>query len=219
MQDNNEKIPSGFLSEILRVKGISIQKLAQATDISEQLLNLLLEEKYEKLPASPYIHGYILKIADVLNMDGEELWLEYKKNTSIIRTSGKHDRLPENRFTSIQMNKKIIVAIVIIAIIILYIAFRIPSLLGGPNMFINFDNNLVVSTSTFVISGKIDPENKLTINGETLYPDKDGKFEKTVKLLPGFNTFNLKTKKFLGGEKNITRQIFFKTSSSTPTKQ
>jgi len=214
---SEQKKSSSFFGDILRVKGITTEKLAQLTGVSERFLKLLSEERYDKLPATPYVHGYIIKIGDVLNMNGEELWQEYQKHSDVIRGSGEHDRLPENRFTQIKINKKIIAIAGIVLIVLVYIAFRIPTFLGKPTLSIDIENNTVVSTSTLVITGATNPKNELTINNETLYPDTDGNFTKTIELSPGFNTFTFKVKKLLGGEEILVRQIFFKTSSSAST--
>ncbi len=218
MPTSDKNNPS-FFSDLLRVKGVTIEKLAQTTGISERFLELLFSEQYDKLPAAPYIHGYILKIAEVLGMDGEELWREYQRHTHTIRRSGEHDRLPQNRFSPVRANKKMIVFGVIAFVILIYIAFRIPSFLGKPSLSLDMENNTVVSTSTFVISGSTSPKNTLTINNETVYPDTKGNFSKNVELSPGFNTFTFTVKRLLGGEETTVRQVFYKpTSTSTPTK-
>jgi len=215
MSTSEQKNNQSLFADILRVKGMTVEKLAQVTGISERFLELLLTEQYNKLPAAPYIHGYFIKIGEVIDIDGEDLWLEYQKQTHIIRRSGQHDKLPENRFSSFQINKKIIAISIIVIVIIIYIAFRIPTLLGKPTISLNINDNMIVSTSTLLISGNTDQKNTLTINNEALYPDSDGNFSKTMKLSPGFNTFTFTVKKLLGGENTLTRQIFYSTSSST----
>ncbi|MEK7543121.1 MAG: helix-turn-helix domain-containing protein [Patescibacteria group bacterium] len=208
---------SSFLHDMMRIKGMSIEKLAQATGISERYIRLLLEERFDKLPAAPYVHGYLIKIASALNIDGEELWSEYLKYNDSLNRSGEKDILPENRFVGINVNKKIIFFGALIFIIVLYIAFRIPSFLGGPNLIVFFDNNAVVTEPSFTITGNSDPKNELTMNGEVLYSNKDGGFQKIVELSPGFNTFVFKTKTLIGKEETVVRQVYLKFTTSTGT--
>ncbi|MDO8557170.1 MAG: helix-turn-helix domain-containing protein [Candidatus Jorgensenbacteria bacterium] len=207
---------SVFLADMMRVRSMTLEKLTQATGISERYIRLILEEKFDKLPAAPYVHGYLVKIAHALNIDGEELWQGYLKYSDALRRSGEKDKLPENRFISLRVNKKLVIAGVLILIVVLYIAFRIPSLLSQPSLAVSFENNMVVAEPTFVLAGTADPKNELTINNEILYPDTNGAFRKVVELSPGFNTFVFKVKKLLGKEETVVRQIYYKSTTSTP---
>lgn len=214
-QTGETKSLSIFLTDMMRVRSVTLEKLAQATGISERYIRLILDEKFEKLPAAPYVHGYLLKIAHALNIDGEELWQGYLKYSDSVRRSGEKDKLPENRFVSLQVNKKLLLAGALVLIIVIYIAFRIPSFLGKPSLAVSFENNLIVAEPAFVLAGTADPKNELTINNEIFYPDTNGKFEKVVELSPGFNTFVFKAKKLLGKEETVVRQIYYKAPTST----
>ena len=87
MEEN--KSLSNLILDSLRLKGMSVEKLAQLTGISEMFLEQLLEEKFEKLPSYPYVRGYLIKIGNVLNLDGEKLCQEYIKHNQTIKSSGK----------------------------------------------------------------------------------------------------------------------------------
>ena len=96
-----------LILEALKLKGMNLEKLSQLSGVSERSLALLLEEQFDKLPPAPYVHGYLVKIAETLNLDGRELWREYLKNNEEIRRSGKEDILPLNRFAIPKLNKKL----------------------------------------------------------------------------------------------------------------
>ncbi len=104
--ENENKNLANLILEALKLKGLNLDKLSQLTGVSERSLALILEERFEKLPSAPYIHGYLLKIAEVLNLDGQKLWQEYLKNNAEIRRSGQEDTLPLNRFAIPKLNKK-----------------------------------------------------------------------------------------------------------------
>lgn len=209
---------AAHLEEAMRVKGVSIEKLAQMTGISERFVELIVGNKADKLPSAPYMHGYLVKIGEVLGIDGEALWREHLSHNIAVPRSGAQDRFPGTERFPIPFGRKTVIGISIGAIILLYIAFRIPSLLGKPKLSVSFDDNTVVATSTFSVSGTTDTENSLTVNGEPVYPDTTGAFTKSVTLNPGFNTFTIVAKRLLGAENSIVRQVFFKTpSTTTPT--
>ena len=210
MENENKKLINLIL-EALKLKGMNLEKLSQLTGVSERSLALILEEQFDKLPPAPYVRGYLVKIAEALNLDGRELWLEYLKNNEEIRRSGKEDTLPLNRFAIPKLNKKIVAisggAVLILAIII----FRLPAFFGQPELkiFNVSDNPTIVHEATFAIRGIMNPADELAINGEAIYPQKDGNFEKNILLQPGFNNVVFQIKKLLGRTYTVEKQIFY----------
>jgi hypothetical protein len=67
----------------------------------------------------------------------------------------------------------------------------------------------VITSQEFTIQGTVDPSSQLAVNGEIVYSDKEGNFEKTVALHPGFNTITFTVKRILGRESVYTKQIFY----------
>jgi len=208
---------SSLILETLRAKNLSVEKLSQMTGVPERFLNLLIEERFEKLPAAPYVHGYLLKIAQALNLEGDRLWGEYLKDNALIRRSGKKDELPPNRFalSAITVNKKIIAFVSVLLILGIFVVIRLPSILGVPKLFVDVEDDVVTSSSVITLSGTIEPKDQLTINGELIYSDSNGAFTKTVTLETGFNTFVFNVKRFLGKERTAVKQIFYQTSTSS----
>lgn len=218
--ENEKKNLINLILEALKLKGMNLEKLSQLTGVSERSLALLLEEQYDKLPPAPYVRGYLVKIAETLNLDGRELWREYLKNNGEIRRSGGEDTLPLNRFAIPKLNKKIVAisgaAVLIIAIII----FRLPAFFGQPELKISniSENPTIVNEATFAVHGIMNPADELTINGEAVYPQKDGNFEKSVLLQPGFNNLVFQIKKLLGRIYTVEKQIFYQTKENNETK-
>src|SRR3989344_1531730 len=113
MKMDNSKNLKDILQEYLELKGYSLPRLQQATGIPERYLEAMIKGEFHKMPAAPYFRGYLLKIAEVLNMDGQELWRQYQKEMEI-KSSGPSDRLPENRFAIKSIKKSWIIGIVIL---------------------------------------------------------------------------------------------------------
>lgn len=217
MSNQNEKSFSSFLLEAMKVQGVSFEKLAQMTGVSDRFLELLINEEFEKLPAAPYVHGYVMEIAEALGLDGEKLWKVYFKEKDLIKRSGSSDALPQNRFSAPpRTRKKIIAATSIAAVIVVtgYILFRIQRSVGEPSFTVNVGENTVVTEASFDVKGVVDPRDQISLNGTQLYPLADGTFEKKIQLQPGFNTLSFKIKKFLGGEYVVNKKIFLETSST-----
>lgn len=209
---------STIIIDAMRTRGFNMEKLAQLTGISDRFLSLLIDERFDKLPSSPYVHGYVTKIAEVLGLDGEKLWKEFLKDNDVVKRSGGEDKLPGNRFVGKIINKKWLIISLIGVIVLGYVAYRIQSYFGEPYLSLdNLGENVVVNDKTFSVIGKMNTKDQLEINGEHIFPDENGSFEKKVELQPGFNTLNFKIKKYLGNEYTIEKQIFFQTSTDENT--
>ena len=68
---------------------------------------------------------------------------------------------------------------------------------------------LVTSFPSYDFIGKMDDRDKLFINGEEVYVDKNGQFQKNYNLQPGLNTFEITAKRFLGQETKVVKQIIY----------
>ena len=202
-----------MLTEVLQDKNINLAKLSELTGVSERFLEALIEEKFEKLPASPYIRSYLFKIAEVLGIDGQKLWQEYQKNT-LLKKSGINDRLPLNRYRPRPLNKKIILLTIVLLFIIGYLALRYNLFLGRPELSLigqlaNSPDNFVFSEPVLKIEGRVKPGDQLMINREKNYVDENGYFQKDFSLQTGLNIVQFQIKRFLGRETLITKQVLY----------
>lgn len=198
------------LKEQLESKGVSLEKLQQLTDIPERYLETILKGDLKKMPAAPYIRGYLFKIAGILNFNGEELWQQYKKEAEVF-SSGAKDRLPENRFAIKTISKKWLAILIIGFVLLIYLGFSASRLLGKPALSVTspIADTAVINFSTAVIAGTINPNDILKINNQEIVADKEGQFSKTYNLQPGINIFEITAKKLLGRETKIIKQIIY----------
>ncbi|MFH1759332.1 MAG: helix-turn-helix domain-containing protein [Patescibacteria group bacterium] len=199
-----------FLQEYIDIKGLSLKKLSDSTGVPERYIESLLESNYDALPPAPYIRGYILKLSTVLDFDKEEMWRLYKKESGY-HSSGAFDKLPSNRFAIKKLNKKLAVYVGLGLILIIYLGLNFNKLLGAPELEITYplSANLIVQEPLVSIEGLTDAGNKVTINGEELFVDKGGRFQKEYALDPGLNTLDIVASKFLGKEITTTKKIIY----------
>jgi hypothetical protein len=217
MEPETRKL-STILLEAMQAKNMSLEKLAQASNISERFLEPLISDNFNKMPSSPYLHGYILKIGTLLSLDGEKLWEIYFKENDSIKKSGKTDELPKNRFEKIKFDRRILIGGALGIVVLVFVIWRVQAYFSPPPLTLqDFSENMIVENSMYDLKGQVDPKNQLLLNGEQIYPNTDGTFEKKIELQPGFNALSFKIKKFLGKEYTIEKQIFFKTDA-TPVK-
>ncbi|MDP2704304.1 MAG: helix-turn-helix domain-containing protein [bacterium] len=209
MEDQHSAITQKILGA-MRKENVSLERLETLSGVSGHHLSLLMEGKYEKLPAAPYVRGYMLKIAKVLGLNGEELWQEFAENSEELRTSGKHDTLPENRFMSKNALVRICIVIGILVAVLAIAGIRML-FLDNPNIkFNNLEDEITtVRSSPLMIEGSLKPGFKLTLNGEEIVVDAKGSFTEEVNLGSGFNTLVFAAKKVLGKEHRFPKQVFY----------
>ncbi len=224
MEENTEtKSVASIIEDAMKAKSMSVEKLSLQSGISERFIELIVKEKVGKLPSSPYVRGYISKIADILNLNKESLWAEYKKQSAekkVEQSPEKSNEIKNGELIKKFINTKSLVIIGIILGLVIVIILRGSAFIGKPTLSLeNYDDNISVSTSTFAIKGRVDPKNQITINDETVFPDESGLFEKNFTLTSGFNTFNFKVRGILGKELQMTKQVYLTTSTKKTEKQ
>lgn len=208
-----QKSLKDLISERLDVKGFNLEKAFQATGVPKHFLESILKGEWHKLPPAPYAKGYFKKLESLLEFEPNSLWSFYQNETDV-KVSGAEDRLPENRFAIKKRGSKWAWPSIATAIIIIYLFFNASRLLGVPKLDITNPPVATVITylPNFTFTGEIDSSDKLSINGEEVYVDKSGKFQEDYKLQPGLNTFEFVSKKFLGKEARVVKQVVYQPS-------
>ena len=214
--DTTEKSLLNIFEEAMEQKNISYEKLALLTNIPERYIVSVQNLDLKHLPALPYVRGYIQKICEVLGLNFEQIWKQYKAELSH-KTSGAFDKLPINRFAIQKINRKNVFYGIVGAVILVFIALNFNSLFGKPLLEIsNPKEALTTSTEAAVnLSGKINPGDKLIVNDKETVTDTFGNFETIYELQPGLNTIEFKVKKLMGKENSQIRQIIFEAASTT----
>lgn len=203
-----------LLKEHLDVKGMSTERLAELSGIPERYIEALVSGDRSRLPAAPYVRGYLKRMGPHLNADGEELWNAYKHDQAP-RSSGAADQMPVNRFAFKKMRRGWVALALAFAALAIYLGVRIDDVIGKPSLVI--ENPALGETTTsegfFLVRGAVSPGDKLMVNGESVATDDEGRFEKEVSLDPGLNVFAFTAKRPLGSERTVIRRIIYQPAS------
>lgn len=215
----NEKSLLEILDDAMALRGLNEEKLALLSEVPQVYLNALHDSDSKRLPAAPYMRGYLMKIGEALEIDGNLLWQTYKKEYPL-KASGAQDKLPHNRFAIKPINKKSLAIAIILVFAIIYFAFRIGDFFEAPILEITnpSSDSVIIKEPVIKLVGKADPNNKLTINKEEVLADNNGHFEKDFVLQPGLNIIEFRVKRFLGKEAAVTKKVVYQeliTSTST----
>jgi len=203
-----------FILECAESKGLSLDKIYLTTGVPKHYLEAIFEGEWKKLPAAPYARGYFKKLESALDLPDDQLWQLYKEEVEM-SASGAKDKLPENRFAVNVKNRKWVWPVLLLLGLGVYVFLNFGHFLGIPGIEVNspLSATTIISFSSFTLTGEIDPKDKLYINGEEVYVDKTGNFQKNYNLQLGLNTFELAVKRFLGKETKVVKQIIYQPES------
>lgn len=210
MVNENKKNLSEFLAEAMSSRGFNIQKLSEATNISEKYIINLIDENFRKLPPLPYVRGYLIKIAEVLGINEQQLLELFKEGRDVKKEN--IDYLPYNRFAIKPFNKKKLAIGIVFLFVIIYFIWRMDDLIGIPEIKIISPvmETSIVNESIIGLEGEIKNQfDKLTINGNEIFIEDNGKFSKDYNLQPGINEIEIKAKRFLGKEIKVVREVIY----------
>lgn len=206
-----EKTLRDILREEMQLKGITLAKLRQQTGIAERYLSAFLEDASEKLPAAPYVRGYLLRIASTLELDGAHLWEMYRTATEL-KSSGAEDRMPGNRFALKRINRKLVFGVGVAALLIVYLGMSADRFLGRPDLTLTSPSadTSVTTASIIMVSGNIEPGNIVSVGGEEVPVNADGSFEKAYSLEPGLNQITVFTENpVIGRKSEVIRRVIY----------
>lgn len=201
---------SVFFAEKLRDKNFTLEKLAEISGISARNLESILKGDYKSLPAAPYLHGYFIKLGEVLDFDGEEAFKKWKGEAQEeMKSSGPQDKLPHNRFSRKPIAKYFWLGLFGVLILI-YLILQIPRLSGLPEITIGNprEQRIMYGEEKILISGTVGNADEIYINGERA-EIQNGAWQKDVVLFSGMNIIEVVAKKFLGGETKAVREIIY----------
>lgn len=193
----------------MNTRGINLERLTYATGVPNRFLSALINGEYDRLPGPPYVRGYLIKIATALDFSPDALLQSYKDSVYKIKASGGEDLMPRNRFADYSSKKNITIIGVIGLLIAGYLVFRLNDIFGVPTLRLTSPASDIVTLGELRVQGGIHPGDKLTLNGEVIYTDQGGRFEKEVSLDPGLNTLEFVVTRFLGRETRVIKQIYY----------
>lgn len=202
-----------LLADIAGSRGVTAEKLSELTNIPKRYITGLFENDIKNMPAAPYVRGYLTKIASILGVESESLYEAYRRLN--LKTSGRDDFLPRNRFALTKSRKGLAALAGALLIVGYFGSVRLNAALGIPVIDINLpakvDDRDFLETreSVYTVEGKIDAKDSISINNEAIPTDGSGLFLKEIALDKGLNTFEIRVKRFLGRETTIIRKVFY----------
>lgn len=210
---------AAFFNAKLKERGLTVPKLSQLSGISMQDLQYLAEGDFDHLPPAPYLRGYTMRLAKILEFD-PDVWWKHFETIGAVNSSGEEDRLPSNRF-AISKSTRFFWIILVFGILAIYGGLRFTKILGKPILTILEPENSPHETQTnqITLRGRVENGDEVAINGEQLVVGENGAWQKEVSLEEGLNSFEISASKLLGKEIKLMRQIIYEPLQSSSTEE
>lgn len=197
-------------------KELSLKEVSRITKVSVKYLTAIEDGRFNDLPGDVYARSFLKVYTKFLGVDTKKFLDLYQSENTIYNKTRKIENdftkpvEKISRFNLLITPKlfKMALLIVFVVIVLSYLGFKFKAIVTPPILVVeNPANNLVTNESFIVISGMVEAEATLEINGQQVLPDSQGYFNETVDLQTGSNTIEIKAEKRHGTKTQIYRQI------------
>lgn len=205
-----------ILKEERERKLYSLEEIEKITKIRKELLEALEEGQYSKLPPPTFVQGFIKNYGKFLGLDTDKLLAVFRREFS----EGKHPPRILESFSNPVYKKRLrltptkvigAVVLMLVSVFFVYLWFQYRFLVGAPYLeVIQPINQSNVSSPTIHVSGRVDPEAKVSINDQQIEVDSSGKFSQEMKLSDNVNNILITATSKSGKVTQVERTVFLK---------
>ncbi|OGY39143.1 MAG: hypothetical protein A2418_03130 [Candidatus Brennerbacteria bacterium RIFOXYC1_FULL_41_11] len=196
-----------FLSDSREASGLSLQKFSQVSGISEDILDQIESGDFKKIGSAPYLKGILKKYERFAGVGYKEVF----GFVSQFKTSGKHDALPQNRFSSKSVLKlpEFNPVVFLLAILFFFLAFQFVVLVLPPKIVLG-EMPTATSEKNVKVFGTVSGKVKdFFVNSEKTELLKNS-FSKDIFLNQEINIIEFKAINFFGKEVVVRRMVILK---------
>lgn len=197
-------------------KFYTLLEIEKATKIRKELLEALEQGQYHKLPPPTFIQGFIKNYGKFLGLNPEKLLAIFRREFS----EGKNpprilesfsNPIDKKRLKITPTNVLVSVTLTLIMIFFIYLWFQYRSLVGSPMLEVDQPTDQSNAASNeIIISGRTDPESKVSINDQEIAVDENGKFSQQIKISENVSKIVIIAASKNGKQTKIERTVFLK---------
>lgn len=204
------------LLEARASRGMTSAVIAREYAIPLSFLEALERGDYGRVPAKVYTRAFLKKYLTLLGLSVAEHLLMFEEEFAHFqklslgarpyRMVGTKPTLGRFEFTPSFFQK--ISAVAVGLIFLIYIGVRVDASIAPVSLALTSPGeNLTTSERTLVILGETEREATITINGQAIPIDNEGRFEKSVLLEEGLNTLEVVAGKKYRPATTVTRHV------------
>lgn len=204
------------LKEAREKKFYTLDEIEKITKIRKELLQALEAGQYQKLPPSTFVQGFIKNYGKFLNLDTEKLLAVFRREFSENKNPPRileslQNPINNKRFRLTPARVLISVVFSLVVIFFIYLWFQYRFLVGAPYLRVTQPvDQLSTNTAETIVSGRTDPEVKLSINDQEIQVDQNGEFSQQIKLSKDVNNIVIIATARSGKSTKVQRSVFLK---------
>lgn len=191
-------------------KGWTIAELSGRIKIQERFIQALENSDLTKLPAMPFVNGFLRTISAELDLKPGGIAAIFR------RDFGEDDK---GKVVPISLTKKekgfrwmpsTSIAAGIFAMVLIfgvYLAIQLKGLLGVPGLEIWEPKDQSVVGTEIVIEGRTDPTASVSINGQKIKKNRNGTFSQSIGLPEGVQTVTVSATGQNGKTTEVVRTV------------
>lgn len=197
--------------------GFSEKEAADDLQIPLKFIISLERGGWDKLPARVYSRGFLKKYAEYLELKSEEVLKEFDEEWSQVLPVENQEIIhgePAYKKWLLFLNRqKVILMISFAAILIagVYFLYEFRFVIRSPELtVVSPPKDEITTQDSFPISGKIEKESVLTLNGRPVYTNDKGEFSDSALISKGLNTLEFEVTNRFGKTNKVVRYILVK---------
>ncbi|OGE10242.1 hypothetical protein A3A60_01830 [Candidatus Curtissbacteria bacterium RIFCSPLOWO2_01_FULL_42_26] len=190
-------------------KRISFKKASNDLAIKIEHLMALESETWQELPEPTFVKGFITSYAVYLGLDPQKLQALYRREFDE-RKYPKKTISAETKKRLYLTPSRLINLIFALAILtfVAYLTLQYSSILSAPRVDITSPgDDETTSVPVIIIKGNTEKDTTVSVNGQFVPIDEEGKFTYQYTLTEGKNTIEIVAAKRLSPKSRITRTI------------
>lgn len=204
-----------MLRERRQAKGLTLEKVEQATKIRRKFLEAIERDDYRDLPSISYAKGFIKNYGEMLGLKSQELLAFFRRQTIEGQKQSPFPRQvadPMKR-SLVELTPGKFVAFLVIGLfgmLLLYFGLQYGKLNQPPTIVIEKPlDGVTVKERRVDVEGVTDSDATVTVNGVTVIVRSDGKFFEQVSLNAGVNSITIMATSRYGKTTNIERKVTY----------
>lgn len=191
-----------------------LKKVSELSQISTKYLIALENNNFKILPtAKAHRLAYVREYARIVNLSPESCWEQFIAEGGMKNSDNEHPRTTIKRmpFTSISIFLRNSVLVGGVLVFVIYMVTQIAGIMRPPDLSIFAPaEGFVLNLPSTTLQGQTEKETKLTVNGQDVMVDEEGKFQLKMDLSEGVNTITVEAIKKHGKSSLITRHVVVK---------
>ena len=174
-------------------KRVTLAQAEEATKIRAKYLRAIERGEYDCLPTGAYARCFVFTYGRYLGLPESALAVDWQKEAKLAPTAPAIATESSVHLSHFQITPRLVIgaAALLSGFMILgYVLFQVGRLTGGPDLVITSpDERAVVADSS--VAGQTAKGASVTINGQAIRPDTEGKFAEKVGVDPGLNSIEV----------------------------